>query len=95
MPGPTDPERSCRAINLTSVATFVAKVFTRSDRALGTKEGEMTWDRGEDYLVLLSGKLVGTPDLDFSDLFATAPQVVKKGIGLVPADCADFGFDKR
>ena len=28
--GSADPERSCRAINLTSVATFTAKVFVRS-----------------------------------------------------------------
>ena len=55
----------------------------------------MTWDRGEDYPVLLSDKLVGKPDLDFPDLFATAPEVVKKGIGLAPADFEDFGFDKR
>ncbi|MBE0558319.1 MAG: hypothetical protein IH628_13890 [Proteobacteria bacterium] len=30
LPGPADPERSWRAINLMSVATFAAKVFVRS-----------------------------------------------------------------
>ena len=62
---------------------------------LGMKEGEITRDRGEDYLLLLSDKLHGKADLDFPDLFATAPEVVRKGIGLVPADFEDFGFDKR
>ena len=62
---------------------------------VGMKEGEMTRDRGEDYPVILSDKVVEKPDLDFPDLFATAPEVVKKGIGLVPADFEDFGFDKK
>ena len=61
----------------------------------GMKEGDMTRDRGENYPVLLSDKRVGKPDLDFPDLFATAPEVVKKGVGLVPADFEDFRFDKR
>jgi hypothetical protein len=31
LPGPTDSERSCCAINLTSIETIVAKIFVRSD----------------------------------------------------------------
>jgi hypothetical protein len=62
---------------------------------VGMKEGDMTRDRGRDYPVLLSDKLVGKADLDFPDLFATDPKTVEKGIGLVPADFEDFGFDKR
>lgn len=37
--------------------------------------------------------LVGQPDLDFNDLFATDPKVVERGIGLQPAAFADFTFD--
>ena len=62
---------------------------------VGMKEGEMTRDRGENYAVLLSDKLVAKPALDFPDLFATDPKAIEKGIGLVPADFEDFGFGKR
>ena len=62
---------------------------------LGMKEGETVRDRGVVYPVILSDKLVGKPDLDFPDLFATDPKAVEKGVGLVPEDFEDFGFEKR
>ncbi len=37
--------------------------------------------------------LVGQPELDFDDLFATNPKVVERGIGLQPDAFADFKFD--
>jgi len=41
LPAPAGPERSCRAINLTSAATFAAKVFVRSvDHAAARKQDE-------------------------------------------------------
>jgi len=62
---------------------------------LGMKEGETTMDRGREYTVLLSDKLVRKPDLDFPDLFVTDPKAVEKEVGLVPEDFEDFGFEKR
>jgi len=38
-------------------------------------------------------KLVGLK-LDFSQLFATNPELVRRGIGLVPGDFSDFHFEK-
>jgi len=47
------------------------------------------------YLLLASDQLLGKKGLDFPDLFATNPEVVKKGIGLVPADFKDFHFNQK
>jgi hypothetical protein len=38
-------------------------------------------------------QLLGKKDLDFPDLFATDPEVVRRGIGLKPEDFADFKFN--
>jgi hypothetical protein len=47
------------------------------------------------YLLLFSDKLLGKAGLDFPDLFATNPEVVKKGIGLIPSDFNDFHFNQK
>ena len=44
--------------------------------------------------VYLPDRLVGKKDLDFPDLYATDPMVVKKGIGLVPEAFKDFHFNR-
>jgi len=44
------------------------------------------------YRVLASDFLAR--DSDFDDLFATNPELVEKGIGLIPADFADFHFNQ-
>ena len=42
--------------------------------------------------VFLVDQLLGKKDLDFPDLFATDPEVVKRGIGLQPEAFKDFQF---
>jgi len=42
--------------------------------------------------VFLVDKLLGKKDLDFPDLFATDPEVVRRGIGLQPEAFKDFRF---
>jgi len=44
--------------------------------------------------VISSDILIGKKDLDFPDLFATNPRLVKLGIGLQPEAFADFHFHK-
>lgn len=45
--------------------------------------------------VYLGDRLVGKDDLDFPDLFTEHPELVEQGIGLVPADFADFHFNQQ
>ena len=52
-------------------------------------------DMNNGYLLLFSDKLLGKEGLDFPDLFATNPEVVKKGIGLIPSDFKDFHFNGK
>ena len=63
--------------------------------SVGMREDQTMTDHGVEYPVLLSDKLVGKRGLDFPDLFATDPKAVEKGIGLVPEEFEDFGFEKR
>lgn len=42
--------------------------------------------------LFLAGRLLGKKDLDFNDFFATNPEVVNRGIGLIPKDFKDFNF---
>jgi len=44
-------------------------------------------------LFMADSLAINKKDLDFPDLFATHPEVVKKGIGLVPEDFKDFHFN--
>jgi hypothetical protein len=43
LPGPADPERSWRAINLTSIAKFAAKVFVRLGRVALPRTVILRW----------------------------------------------------
>ena len=47
----------------------------------------------EGKTVFLVDRLLGKKDLDFPDLFATHPEIVKRGIGLQPEAFADFHFN--
>jgi hypothetical protein len=57
----------------------------------GTLKMERTDAQGRP--VFTPDRLIGKKDLDFPDLFATAPEVVKRGIGLQPAEFKDFPFN--
>jgi len=52
-------------------------------------------DLNEGYLIIYSDHMLGKKGLDFPDLFATNPEVVKKGIGLIPDDFKDFHFNQK
>ena len=77
--------------------SFFANPQFQGASEIKLEEGQRvtTKDLSEGYLVLFSDKLLGKKGLDFPDLFATNPEVVKKGIGLVPADFKDFHFNQK
>ena len=51
-------------------------------------------DREGKKIAFLADWLAGQPDLDFPDLFATHPDLVKRGIGLQPGAFGDFHFSE-
>ncbi len=60
-------------------------------------EGQRVKDKdlNEGYLLIYSDMLMGKKGLDFPDLFATNPEVIRRGIGLIPAEFADFHFTRK
>ena len=61
------------------------------------EEGQRVKDKdlNAGYLLIHSDLLLGKKGLDFPDLFATNPELVQRGIGLVPGDFQDFHFNRK
>ncbi len=78
---PADPKfRGAEGLEMPEGGRFTEK-FNKGNRAyIG-------------FRILSSDLLVGSGD--FNDFFATNPQLVEKGIGLVPDDFADFHFNNQ
>jgi len=77
--------------------SFFANPQFRGASEIKLEEGQRvtTKDYNEGYLMISSDQLLGKPGLDFPDLFATNPELVRKNIGLIPADFKDFHFNKK
>ncbi|MBM4047815.1 MAG: hypothetical protein FJ279_22145 [Planctomycetes bacterium] len=52
-------------------------------------------DKDGKKLEFLGDWLVSQRTLDFPDLFATNPELVRRKIGLIPEEFKDFAFDRR